>query len=255
MSLALLYNNNGRRSGGLRTARRVDNQASGSFTFLTNGLVSSDGTATYFTNEGSLIQVPGAVSNSTIEPSFTQTATGTTSVQGGGLEFVGGGTVDGTISGSAGTHMEFDGASWSFASSSSISSGGSVAFVQDGEVVNVDGAYDVLGQTYAKGSTVNFNAPITALGSDLVLSGADAETCRGRDVQRDEPGVLRWGVERWWWHGPCGERVDALDGRHGGVARGSGTLDIGGGATLSLEHGATTTSRRSTEWSWRTRER
>jgi len=55
----------------LENGAGIDNQPSGSFTLLTSAEISSDDTATFFTNEGSLIDVSG---QTTIQPAFTQAA-------------------------------------------------------------------------------------------------------------------------------------------------------------------------------------
>ncbi len=65
----------------------IDNQAGASFTFLNNVSIFSDASATYFTNEGSLTQAATANGSTVIKPAFTQTASGTTSVQEGYISF------------------------------------------------------------------------------------------------------------------------------------------------------------------------
>ena len=56
------------------------NEPGGIFTILTSGPITSDGTATAFVNQGSLIQPATAIGQTIIEPAFTQTTTGTTVV-------------------------------------------------------------------------------------------------------------------------------------------------------------------------------
>ncbi len=54
----------------------IDNQPGGRFTFLTTAYFSSDATATYFKNEGSLTVAEPAGDYAEIAPAFTQTGTG-----------------------------------------------------------------------------------------------------------------------------------------------------------------------------------
>ncbi len=163
--------NNNQYGLSLQSGAGVANQSGGSFTFQVNADVFSDGSATYFSNAGNLTQVAGATGTSYIRPAFTRTSTGSTSVQGGALQFLGGGTVSGSMTGAAGTDIEFDGPSFSLTSSSSVTSAGEVGFDQGGEVATVSGTYNVTGQTYDHGSTVSFTAPFTDLGSDLSVTG------------------------------------------------------------------------------------
>ncbi len=68
------------------------NEPGASFTILTGGLISSDGTAISFTNEGSLFDPATAVEPTTIQPAFSQTSTGTTVVTDSELSLAGGGS-------------------------------------------------------------------------------------------------------------------------------------------------------------------
>ncbi len=151
----------------LENGAGIDNQATADFSVLNNVTVTSDATATFFTNEGSLINGSG---ETRIEPAFTQAASGTTSVQAGSMSFYGVGAFSGSITGVAGTTVNFLDSPYSFSANSSLSTAGSVGFYSS--VVTEDGAYDVSQSTtvdYA--STATFTAPITDLGSDLNVSG------------------------------------------------------------------------------------
>ncbi|HKM52557.1 MAG TPA: Ig-like domain repeat protein, partial [Isosphaeraceae bacterium] len=128
----------------------------------------SDGSATYFSNAGSLTQVAGAVGNSVIQAAFTETASGTTSLQGGALDFSGGGTVSGAMAGAAGTVLYIGGPSFTFSGSSSVTGAGIVAF--QAQVVSEAGAYDVSRETDVAGATT-FTTPITDLGSHVQVGG------------------------------------------------------------------------------------
>jgi len=72
----------------LENGAGIDNKSTGSFAFVPAenneaAEITSDGTATFFTNEGTLSQPSGTMGQTIIEPAFTQTATGMTSVQTG----------------------------------------------------------------------------------------------------------------------------------------------------------------------------
>ncbi len=157
----------------LQSGASVANQSGGSFTFQVNATIFSDGSATSFSNAGSLTQPAGVSGNTNIDTAFTQSATGSTSVQAGMLVLAGGGTVSGLVSVMAGSKIEFDGPSFSLTNSSTITGAGEVGFNSAGETVTVAGTYDVTGGTQALGSTVSFTAPITHLGSDLYLFQAE----------------------------------------------------------------------------------
>jgi Bacterial Ig-like domain (group 3) len=211
----------------------IDNQVGGSFTFLTQATISSDGSATYFTNEGSLIQAY-IVGVSLVEPAFTETSGGSTTVDEAFLAFTSGGIVSGSVSGLAGTTIEFDGPTWSFDGSSSITSAGAVDFSSGGEVVGLSGTYDVTGETYANGSTVSFTAPITALGSELYLDGAvvnlTGQSFSVGDVQIYNDSVLNG-------DGAASLTVTAAMTWAGGTITGFGALGIASSASLNLGNG------------------
>ena len=68
------------------------NEPGGSFTILTSGPITSDGTATAFINQGNLIVPATAIGQTVVQPAFTQTTTGTTVVNVSGLTLEGGGS-------------------------------------------------------------------------------------------------------------------------------------------------------------------
>ncbi len=68
------------------------NEPGATFTILTAGPISSDGTATSFINEGALINPATAIGQTVIGPAFTQTSTGTTVVADSELSLVGTGS-------------------------------------------------------------------------------------------------------------------------------------------------------------------
>ena len=155
----------------------IDNQASGAFSFPTNfafpcsAEISSDNSATFFTNEGMLIQPAANPGQASIVPAFTQSDGGTTSVQAGSMSFYGVGTVSGSITGAAGTDLYFDGNTITFSASSSIDTQGSVTFYP-GAVATEAGNYDVShATTVYYDATMTFTAPIADLGSDLNDAG------------------------------------------------------------------------------------
>jgi PKD domain len=226
----------------LQSGAGVANESGGSFTFQANASIFSDGSATYFSNAGSLTEASGTLiaaegEYTDIEPSFTQTSTGSILGQGGQLVFSccghGGGTVDGTVTGAAGSILEFDQPSFNFASSSDITSTGVVAF-SGSEAVTIGGTYDVTGETFASHGTVSFTAPITALGSDLYIDSA-VMNLPGQSFSLTtltlessvSPGTLNGG-------GGASLTVSGTMTWVGGTVTGFGALNIPSGAVLNL---------------------
>ena len=147
-----------------------DNQPGASLTIQTNIRVLGDGTGT-FINAGSLTQVQSVPAVTAIDPTFNQTSTGSTLIQGGGLLLRGGGAITGPITAAAGTTLEFGaGATYNLDASSTLTSP-TVIFA--GDRFTDAGAYDVSGSTrVTSGSTVTFNATITNLGNDLEVDNS-----------------------------------------------------------------------------------
>ena len=212
----------------------IVNQPTGSFTFpsdftyATQVVITSDGTATFFENEGSLVQanLTDGSDPMIIQPAFTQTATGTTSVLTGRMTFNGGGSISGSITGARGPRLTFYGPSFTFAADSSISTLGSVDL--GAGTITVAGAYDVAASTAVDGgTTATFTAPITDLGSDLSVSGTinlpgqsfsfatleNGGTINGGGASLTVTGSMTW---------------------YDGTITGFGSLDIADGATLSI---------------------
>ncbi len=148
----------------------IDNQATGRFTFPTDfpyataGQITSDGSGTFFDNEGALIQPAGNIGETFIEPTFTQSDVGSVSVQQGSFVLGGDGSTvsGGTFTGAAGTSLEIDGQI--LTTDSAISSQGSVALSD----CTVEGSYSVAGDTDAVETT--FTGAV-ALGSSLEVDG------------------------------------------------------------------------------------
>ncbi len=222
--LASVYNSAGI---ALDNGAGIDNQGTGSFSFASNATIYSDGSATYFTNEGNLTQPAGATNTSFIQAAFTQTGTGSTLVQGGGLQFSGGGTVDGTMTGDAGTNLEFEGSSFSFAATSAITSAGEVTFAYC-PAVTVGGTYDVTGGTFAAGGTLSFTAPITSVGTDLFLEQGAVVNLPGQSLVlstlEDYGSTLNGGSA-----GGASLTVTGTMTLVGGAVSGFGSLDIPSG--------------------------
>ncbi len=83
---------NGGQGLALQNGAEFVNEPGASFTILTACPITSDGTATSFTNEGSLIDSASAIGQTIIQPSFTQTSTGTLVVDARKLILQGGGS-------------------------------------------------------------------------------------------------------------------------------------------------------------------
>ncbi len=222
----------------LENGAGIDNQATGSFSMepsfagATGPVISitSDASATYFTNEGSLTQPAATANGSTvIKPAFTQTASGTTSVQEGYIDWSDGGTVSGSITGAAGTEVSFEGPSFTFSPSSSIDTAGGVALAA--ATVTVAGAYDVATSTQIAGEFVGtvatFTAPISDLGSDLENGGTLNLPGQSFSVATlENSGTINGG-------GGASLTVTGSMTWTGGTITGFGSLDIPGGATLA----------------------
>ena len=212
----------------------IDNEATGSFsfssefTYTTQVLITSDGSATYFENEGSLVQgnlaAPGYPM--IIEPAFTQTSSGTTSVLTGQMMFTGGGTVSGTISGAEGTTLIFGGSSFTFGADSILSTAGSVALYST--EVTESGAYDVTTSTMVGGGTVTFSAPIADVGNDLTNGGTIDLPGQSFSLSTlENSGTINGG-------GGASLTVTSSMSWGGGTITGFGLLAIADGSSLSI---------------------
>ncbi len=223
----------------LENGAGIDNQATGTFSFPTNyslpsnAQITSDGSATFFTNEGTLIQPAANAGQTSILPAFTQSDGGTTSVQAGSMSLSDVGTVNGSITGAAGTNLYFDGNTITFSADSSIDTGGSVTFYP-GAVVTEAGDYDVSqATTVYYDTTVTFTAPIAGLGSDLNDAGIlnlPGQSFSFSELTVNYPGpatILNGG-------GGASVTVTGSMIWGGGTITGFGALDIANGATLDI---------------------
>ena len=147
-----------------------DNQPGASLRIETNIRIFGDSTST-FINAGSLIQVQSVPAVTAIDPTFNQTSTGSTLIQGGGLLLRGGGAITGPITADAGASLEFGaGATYNLDAFSSLTSP-TVVFA--GDTFTDAGAYDVSGSTLVtSGSTVGFKATISDVGNDLEVDNS-----------------------------------------------------------------------------------
>jgi hypothetical protein len=222
----------------LESGAGVVNQAGASFDLQNEVYVTSDSSATFFTNAGSLSHTGSAGSTGEIREAFTQANTGTTSVQAGQLNMNVTGTISGSFTGAAGTTLYFGGiAAADFDAASSIATAGDVLF--DSPTVTVDGSYDVTGSTDDAGADVTFDsdATIADLGSDLDLSfGAslDIQTGQSFTFNTMELDGLYGGPVTMTGAGAGTLTVTGAMTWVGGTISGFSALAIAGGATLSM---------------------
>ena len=166
------------------------NKPGASFTILTSGLISSDGTATSFLNEGNLIEPATAIGQTIIQPVFTQTSTGMTMVdasdlnlEGGGLPVTNAGEVTIESGGTLAVSTNYDQTAGSTALLNSTMSGGNLN-IQGGTLAGtgaVNASVTNAGQVIPGGTgaagllTINGNYMQTATGSlDIELGGTTA---------------------------------------------------------------------------------
>ena len=212
----------------------IDNQPAGSFTFLTNAYFSTDGTATFFQNDGRLTVAEPSGGFAEIAPAFTQTATGSITLQSGGFETVGNVSISGPITAAAGTIFNSQGPITSFDGSSTLTSAGTVQL--ESLTTTEDGAYDVSGSTQVLYGTAAFNAPITNLGTDLKV-----DRFATFDVVTNQSFTLTsLEVNQGTLHGAGSGNltVTASMTWNGGTISGFAALNITNQATLSLGAGS-----------------
>ena len=145
-----------------------DNQNGASFTLETNARINGDGTAT-FQNDGVLIQSAASTGTSDITSIFNQSSTGSTKVQGGNLQFDGGGTITGPLTADAGASLDFDGGTFDLDGSSTITGDGTAYFT--GATVNDAGVYTVTGGTVLTSGELNFDDGQIIILPSLTMSG------------------------------------------------------------------------------------
>jgi hypothetical protein len=153
-----------------------DNQSTGTFTFLFDGVITGDST-TSFINEG-MLTVPVGVAGvypALIASPLTQTSTGSTVVEAGTLILGSGCTISGPVTVDTGATLYF-GSTGSYAldSSSSISGAGNV--VATAGPVTDDGVYNISGTTLVGYGSLTFpsDAVIDNLGADLEITNSGA---------------------------------------------------------------------------------
>ena len=162
--------------------------------------------------------------SSTVSGQFDLTG-GSLQLVAGNLNLAGGGTVSGSITGAAGTSLQFNGPAFSFDGSSSISTLGSVGLYAG--TTTIAGSYNVAASTDT-GGTVTFTAPITDLGSDLGVGGTlnlTGQSFRMTSVEINPSGLLNGA-------GGASLTVTGSMSWFGGTLTGFGVLDIASGATV-----------------------
>ena len=144
----------------------------------------------------------------------------------GSLGLTGGGTVSGSITGDGG--LEFGGPSFTLSATSSVSA--AVVYVLPGTVATEAGTYDVTDETYAYGN-LTFTAPITDLGSSLLVGGAINLPGQSFSfTSLNNSGTIDGG-------GGTSLTVAGSMNWYYGTIMGFGTLDIASGATATLGFG------------------
>ena len=166
------------------------NEPGGSFTILTSGPITSDGTATAFINQGNLIVPATAIGQTVVQPAFTQTTTGTTVVNVSGLTLEGGG--------------------------SPVTNAGNVT-VESGGTLSVSTDYDQsAGSTtlfYGTFSGVNLNIA----GGDLAGTGVvNANVSNAGLILPGGQGRRRAADHNWQLHADCLRQPQCRPGRHDG---------------------------------------
>jgi large repetitive protein len=147
----------------------------GTFHAQNQGFYSSagnQGAATSFTNDGTF------TSTSTLEfhnVPFNVNGSGTVTVTSGTLTVLGGGaSTGGSFTSDAGAILDIGG-TYTLDSNSTISGAGTVSTVGSNSLVTMAGTYNVTGTTTLGGSaTINFNGPVTSVGSTLSGMGGTA---------------------------------------------------------------------------------
>jgi hypothetical protein len=154
----------------LESGAVLDNQPGATLMLMPNASIFGDGT-TRLINEGALAVSPQVTGFALIQSAFSQTTTGSTTIDGGHVLLQGGGSIGGSITLAMGTVLEFDSPlAYELDSSSTISGAGLLAAV--GTVVTEDGTYNFAGETQVtQGGTLTFNsdATITDLGTNLSI--------------------------------------------------------------------------------------
>jgi hypothetical protein len=156
----------------LESSAALQIQAGGSLDVL-SGLITTDGHGEPFTNAGTL-SVDAGSTTSQIWPAFTNS--GSVQVNSGTLSLLSAGTQTGTFSVASGATLDFalnfNTAATTMAAGSSFSGAGTVEFEGSSTTTFASGSvYNLTGTTEVVGA-VTFNAPVTSLGSSLIIAGS-----------------------------------------------------------------------------------
>ena len=170
-----------------------DNEAGARFTFLTNAQISGDGSGAIFRNDGVLVQSADANGSSGVSAIFDQSATGTTEVMGGGIDFVSGGAITNSMTADAGAYLQFGGGTFDLDGASTLTGAGTADFT--GATVDDAGAYTITGPTVLTNGKLDFAGG--QVGLDTRPDDERRDVDRLHLVDRDRPDRLDgWGDHR-----------------------------------------------------------
>ena len=181
--------------------------------------------ASKFVNDGSIVKSAGTLT-STFDIFVDNNKA--VQVQTGTLAFAEGSTHDAaTITGVAGTTLQFAALTSDINSGSSISGFSTVHF--DAGTVNIPGSIDVTGgRTLVSGASVNFTGTIVSLGNVVDITGGTANINNGGSVTI---GTLNFTSGT--LTGSTALSVTGLTTWSGGVLEGTGKLTVAGGMNIS----------------------
>ena len=166
-----------------------DNETGARFSFLANAQISGDGSGATFRNDGALVQSADATGSSGISAIFDQSATGTTEVMGGGIDFVSGGAITNSMTADAGADLQFGGGTFDLAAASTFTGAGTADFT--GAIVDEAGVYTVTGTTVLGNGTLDFTGG--QIGLDTRPDDERRDADRLHLVDRDRPDRLDGG--------------------------------------------------------------
>ncbi len=232
----------------------INNLAGATFTTASalpwgGAIIAGDSSAVAFNNAGTFVCAgPTGEGGTNIGVPFTQTSSGATAVQAGGLSFtgeitiagsmtvaagtglaiVGGGTVSGSICGAAGSIIQFNGPSTTLDTLSSLTCSGTVYI---GGPVIVAGTYDVSGSTQVDSGILTFTAPIADLGADLDVDRGSVDITTAQSLSFTSVEIYDGTLSG---AGSGDVTVTGSMSWDLGTISGLGTLTIASGATLDL---------------------
>ncbi len=164
----------------LSSGATFDNQAGGSFAFVTDAEIGDAGGTPdrgTFVNDGTLSKT-GGTGTSIIGGGITFTDTGTLQALSGTLSLRGGGTISGasTLTADPGADLDFGGGTFAAVAGSSITGTGTGTVSFSGATVTVAGTYSVSGTTFVGGGEVDFSVAsctgaLTQTGGTLAGAG------------------------------------------------------------------------------------